>query len=77
MFIITNEWLFRHRTKAGGYTKKQLNILGIQWPPIVGWKNALIGKYIDITKAKEFETIANKTNKKQLKQLTILTMFTK
>ena len=76
MFRITNEWLIENRTKGGGYTKNQLNILGIEWPPRVGWKNALIDKEIGITKAKEFETIANKTKENE-KQATILTMFNK
>ena len=67
MFRITNEWLIQHKTKAGGYTKMQLNILGIEWPPRVGWKDTLINKDIDIIKANEFERIANKTKETTIK----------
>lgn len=65
MFRITNEWLVENRTDGGGYNKKQLHVLGISWPPSVGWKTKLIGKEIDSTKAKEFETIARGTKTKE------------
>jgi len=56
MFCITDEWLTNNRTERGGYTKKQLNLLGIEWPPSRGWKDMFIGKNIDIATAKAFET---------------------
>jgi len=55
VFCITDEWLMSNRTESGGYTKKQLNLLGIEWPPTLGWKNTLIGKDINMATAKEFE----------------------
>jgi len=61
MFQITNEWLTEHRTKGGGYNAKQLNLLGIQWPPKTGWKQKLIGTNLDSEKAKQFEEIARLT----------------
>ena len=61
MFQITNEWLTEHRTKGGGYNAKQLNLLGIQWPPTTGWKQKLIGTNLDSEKAKQFEEIARLT----------------
>lgn len=67
MFRITNEWLVNYRTEGGGYNKKQLNALGIEWPPTVGWKTSLVGKDVPIAKAKEFENLANKS-KPQEKQ---------
>jgi ribonuclease HI len=56
MFCITDEWLTNNKTERGGYTKKQINLLGIEWPPSLGWKDMLIGKNIDIATAKAFET---------------------
>jgi len=43
---ITEEYLESLRTKKGGYTKKNLKKLGINWPPRKGWKKQLIGKQI-------------------------------
>ena len=31
--IITEEWIVKNKTQAGGYNKKQFEILGIQYPP--------------------------------------------
>ena len=59
-FLITNEWLVKHRTEGGGYNKKQLGALGVDWPPRLGWKDTLVGKHIDIKKAQEFEVSAKK-----------------
>ena len=74
MFRVTNEWLLENRTKRGGYTKNQLNLLGIEWPPIADWKISIIDKDVDIIKAKEFEKIANKTKENEI---AVLSMNTK
>jgi hypothetical protein len=57
--IITNEWLIKNRTLAGGYNKKQFNILGIEYPPQKGWKEKIIGKELCEKKVKEFENISS------------------
>ena len=46
MFKVTKEWLEINCTEKGGYTRKQLEILGIEWPPKSGWKELLIGTEI-------------------------------
>jgi ribonuclease HI len=56
--IITNNWLIKYRTPGGGYTKKQFQILGLQYPPQKGWKEMVIGKELPTEKAKEFEMIS-------------------
>ncbi len=57
--IITDDWLIKNKTPAGGYNKKQFDILGIQYPPQKGWKEKLIGKELCDEKVKEFENISN------------------
>ena len=64
--IITDDWLIKNKTPAGGYNKKQFNILGIQYPPQKRWKQQIIGKNLCDDKVKEFENISgfiNNTNK--------------
>ncbi len=34
----------KHRTEKGGWTKNQLEILGLTWPPKKGWQDKVIGK---------------------------------
>jgi hypothetical protein len=54
--IITDEWLIKNRTFAGGYNKKQFNILGIEYPPQKGWKEKIIGKELCEKKLKNLKT---------------------
>lgn len=42
-----NEDCFRlWMTERGGFTRAQLNLLGVGWPPVRGWKTSLIGAEI-------------------------------
>ena len=56
--IITDEWLI-NLAPTGGYNKKQLKILGIEWPPQKGWKNKVIGNDFCEEKVKEFKNCIN------------------
>lgn len=58
---ITNEWLIANRTKAGGYTKRQLALLGVEWPPRTGWKRAVIGREINDERRLEIERIVGES----------------
>lgn len=58
---ITNEWIRANTTRNGGYTKKQLELVGVAWPPITGWKKEISGREIDEAVAAEFEAIARAT----------------
>lgn len=62
--IITNNWLYEYSTKGGGYTSKQLFLIGISWPPKAGWKDEVIGKSISDVIRFEFEKIAVESYKK-------------
>jgi len=55
MFQITNKWLVDHSTRGCGFTKKQLDAIGISWPPQKGWKESVIGKWITEEEAAIFE----------------------
>ena len=59
--IIDNEFLDKNRTKNGAWKRRQLEIVGVKWPPKKGWKAKIIGKKISKDDAKEFELIAIRT----------------
>lgn len=61
MFKITNRWLLEHRTKNGGYTKPQLALIGVDWPPVHGWKEKVIGTPLDNESRMTFEWLAMET----------------
>lgn len=58
---ITNQFLERWKTKNGGWTKKQLMLLKITWPPTKGWKERVIGITISMQEANEFKNISEKS----------------
>lgn len=57
--LITKEWLERNKTKRGGYTKRQLEILAVDWPPEKGWASQVAGKEISDDGVREFEGISD------------------
>lgn len=43
---ITEDCFNSWRTRAGGFTRAQINLLGLEWPPVKGWKASLINTEI-------------------------------
>lgn len=54
MVTITNDLIVAGVSGAGGWNRKQLEILGVAWPPRRGWKWAVIGKQITEEQYQEF-----------------------
>jgi hypothetical protein len=57
--IITKEYLNKHKTNKGAYTRKQLEILGIGWPPSKKWERLVLDKEITFDEATLFEKAKN------------------
>ena len=53
--ILTTEYLNSHRTAKGAFTRKQVEALGIEWPPSRGWIKKAAGTEITEDQAKVFE----------------------
>jgi hypothetical protein len=62
MMIVTKEWINNNKTINNGFTKKQLSVLGVDWPPKKGWVRQCIGMEITDKQKIEFE---NKTTNNQ------------
>lgn len=58
---ITEAFLEKHKTKRGAYTKAQMELIGVSWPPKKGWKEKVIGR--ELTKEQEREFIKAKNRK--------------
>lgn len=54
--LITYEYLHKHKTPKGAWTKKQIQALGLRWPLVQGWQELIIGDQITIDQARIFET---------------------
>ena len=46
MPFVTEELLALGRSDAGGWTRAQLAVLGVPWPPVTGWKKTVLSKPI-------------------------------
>jgi hypothetical protein len=60
--IVTAEFIERGCSKRGGWTKEQLELLGVGWPPMKGWKAAAIGREISDADAYLFLSEATRRN---------------
>ena len=58
LFRITKGWLESNRTPGGGWNAKQLNQLGINWPPPKGWRKRALTMAVSIERKEEFERLA-------------------
>lgn len=52
--IITMEFLMAGATQRGAHKRRQVELLGEEWPPTKGWKKKIIGKEISDEVAEEF-----------------------
>ena len=53
--VITKEYLNKHKTAKGAYTRRQLSVLGVKWPPPKNWKRLITGLVLSQSQADEFE----------------------
>lgn len=65
MFRVTQAWLEQFSTKEGGWTRDQLEQIGVPWPPRQGWKRRAVGMVITAEARKRFEL---RLSKKQAKR---------
>jgi hypothetical protein len=51
---VTEDFLLAARSARGGWTSEQLRILGVDWPPVKGWKRLAIGRTLTAQEARDF-----------------------
>jgi hypothetical protein len=52
--LITKEFIESNKTAKGGWNKKQIEAIGLIWPPRKGWKKSVIGDCISFNDAQIF-----------------------
>lgn len=67
MIEITESWLHANCSAGSAWTRAQLAVLGINWPPTYGWKRRLIGLEISDETAAAFVRAAQQYTKRTLK----------
>jgi hypothetical protein len=53
--VLTKEMIDAAATSGCGFTKRQIEAVGVQWPPAKGWKKHLVGKLVT---AKQYSTFS-------------------
>ena len=66
--LITEEFLAAGASAGGGYTRRQIELLGVQ--PVTGWKKAAMGTEITEEAAQEFISLAGSGSKKHKLEIT-------
>lgn len=54
MVPVTVKLIAAGRSTRGGWTRAQLALLGVPWPPSPGWQNAALGRLIPRLDAERF-----------------------
>lgn len=57
--FVTSKMLNDARTSAGGYTRAQIEALGVKYPPKRGWLQSFVGKKIPSEQWQSFVSAAN------------------
>lgn len=68
MPLLTNEMIDDAKTDAGSWTRAQLAVLGVKWPPKGGWKGTIIGREFSEETLTRFRESASILSKKTLKR---------
>ena len=58
MFTVTYAWITQFSTERGGYNRKQIDAIGVDWPLKKGWKLQVEGKKITEENRAIFESFA-------------------
>ena len=55
MFVVTPDWLHRHGKSGVGWTRAQVETLGVSWPLEKGWLMGMAGRLITQEQRRAFE----------------------
>jgi hypothetical protein len=58
--ILTEDILEISKSYKGGWSKDQLNLIGVKWPPENGWKSSVLGKIYPKEIMATFVSLKNK-----------------
>lgn len=54
LVAVTTELIEAGQSDRGGWSKAQLALLGVSWPPPPGWKGEVIGRLVPQADAERF-----------------------
>lgn len=63
-FTVTADYIHKHKTPRGAWTRAQIEALGLDWPATQGWIDRLVGTEISFEQCQSFE-VGKHQKKKQ------------
>lgn len=57
--LITNTLIEAGKSDSGAWSRKQLGLIGVPWPPLRGWRSRIVGEEITQEDADKFIAIRN------------------
>lgn len=67
--VITDEWIGLNATGKASWTREQLRLAGVAWPPQKGWRRWSIGRSIPDVNARAFERIGQEARARHAKRM--------
>ena len=64
--LVTEDLILAGMSGNGGWKREQLEILGVGWPPRLGWKMRVLGTYISLKDAERFVELSNTRSRKAI-----------
>jgi hypothetical protein len=58
--VLTEEIIDIAQSCKGGWSKEQFELIGVEWPPVKGWKSLVIGKEFDYLILNDFVQLKNR-----------------
>ena len=55
---LSADFIHRYKGASGGWSKAQLAVLGVSWPPSKGWIERLVGQEITDLQVEQFKAEA-------------------
>lgn len=59
MVTVTREFLESGKSLNGGWSREQLELIGVPWPPVSGWRREAIGRELGEEDAGRFIALRN------------------
>lgn len=60
LVAVTAELIEAGQSERGGWSKEQLALIGVAWPPLAGWKGGAVGRFIPRADAERFVSLRSR-----------------
>lgn len=70
--VVTKDFILAYKTDRGAWTRAQLSLLGVDWPPRAGWMQRVVGMELNDSDAEAFMIARNSSSKDPMSHIKFL-----